>query len=152
MPIHEYGTLYIPDANATGTGRHTTKYQKGCTPHNKGKKWGEFLGKRAQKKCAKGWGNLTKYRVQPMTMPDVVAKRSKPVIAVFPDGAWKWYANARHAAESLGGARTHICQVCNNNLTNAPTRYKGNNTDHAHKGVRFYYETDNNWLNKIKQE
>lgn len=40
----------------------TGRFLKGHVPHNKGKKWSEYMGKRAQKKSAKGWANLDRHR------------------------------------------------------------------------------------------
>lgn len=44
------------------------RFLKGHTPHNKGKKWNQYAGKRAQKRMAKGWVNLRKYK--PKERPD----------------------------------------------------------------------------------
>ena len=44
------------------------QFLKGHTPHNKGKQWKEWAGRRAQKRMMKGWKNLDTYR--PTTRPD----------------------------------------------------------------------------------
>ena len=53
--------LYIPQ---TYEGRNMVngRFLKGHTPHNKGKKWSDYLTKRQQRRCAKGWKNVEKFR------------------------------------------------------------------------------------------
>ena len=36
-------------------------FLKGHAPANKGKTWDEYMPKRSQKRCAKGWKNLDKH-------------------------------------------------------------------------------------------
>ena len=71
---------------------------KGNVPANKGKKWDEFLSKRKQKRCAKGWKNLDLYR--PKGRPDFGALRQKRVIAINDEGRWvvpvSFYTGFRH--------------------------------------------------------
>ena len=51
MPIREelYLPPVLPDYNLK-----TGQFKKGHVPYNKGKKWSEYMTKRAQKRCAKG--------------------------------------------------------------------------------------------------
>lgn len=147
--------LYIPpvkqDRNpATG------RFLKGGTPHNKGKKWAEYMGKRAQKRASKGWANLDKHR--PKKRPDIAGRCRKPVIAVLDDGRWCYFTHIGAAAKWLGGSQENVRRCCHLNNSEAILHdCKGRplgkiNTDHKYKGIRFYFESDNVWTTKIKQQ
>ena len=129
------------------------RFLKGHVPANKGKKWSEYMGKRAQKRAAKGWKNLDKHR--PRTRPDTEGRCRRQVIAIMDDGAWKCYSSIGSAAESLGANRSNISRCCRDNqsrrnLKDTLGRPSNKvNTDHKHMGIRFYFENDNIWTTKI---
>ena len=56
--------LYLPPAPPTRS-RTTGRFMKGHRPANKGKKWSEYMPKRSQLRCAKGWENVRKYGAHP---------------------------------------------------------------------------------------
>ena len=125
------------------------QFLKGHTPHNKGRKWNEYMGKRMQKRAAKGWANLDKYR--PKTRPDNCGRCRLQVVAVFDDGKWTVLPYIGAAGEWIGGNRENVRRCCQLNKARHRNKNTGAvNTDHRYKGVRFYYEKDNIWLTKIK--
>lgn len=93
-----YGELNIQQ-EYTGRNRKTGRFMKGNVPANKGKKWDEFLSKRKQKRCAKGWKNLDLYR--PKGRPDFGALRQKRVIAINDEGGWAVFSSAVAAEKAL---------------------------------------------------
>ena len=135
------------------------QFLKGHVPHNKGKKWSQYMGKRMQKRAAKGWKNLDKYR--PTKRPDTEGRCRKAVIAVTDDGRWFYFSYIGTAAEWVGGSRENVGRCCRCNEAKKvckhdwrPGQPKGAsrvNTDHKYMGIRFYFESDNVWTTKIRQ-
>lgn len=126
------------------------RFLKGHTPHNKGKKWNEWAGKRAQKRMAKGWKNLDKYR--PTTRPDTAGRCRKMIIAVRDDGSWCCLPYIGAAGVWVGGNRENVRRCCQFNQRRHVNRKTGKiNTDHRYMGIRFYFESDPIWMEKIKQ-
>jgi hypothetical protein len=154
-----YGELTLPPV-WTGINKQTGRYLKGHVPANKGKKWSDYMGKRAQKRCAKGWKNLDLHRNK-NGRADNAGRCRKPVIAVMDDGRWLLFPYLGPAAEWIGGKRENIGRCCRFNQAKKvckrdwrPGQAKGAsrvNTDHRYKGIRFYFESDNVWTTKIKQ-
>lgn len=143
----EYGELYIEpqrgDRNAL-----TGRFIKGIIPHNKGKKWSDYMGKRAIRRAAKGWKNVMEHR--PKHRPDNAGRCRKQVIAVMDDGTWKHLAYIGSAAKWIGGSRENVGRCCRFNASKRKNLKTGNiNTDHKYKGVRFYFESDPIWMDKI---
>ena len=142
------------------TGRNfvTGRFMKGHVPANKGKTWDEYMSKRSQRKARKGWKNLDTHR--PTSRPDTAGRCRKPVIAVLDDGSFCYFGHIGDAALWIGGSRENVGRCCRENASkrkllrpwgktsgrNAPT-----NTDHRYKGVRWYFETDNEWMTKVKR-
>lgn len=153
-----YGELYIAPV-CTGINKQNGRFLKGHIPHNKGKKWSDYMSKRMQKRCAKGWKNLDKYR--PKERPDQVGRCLKQVVAVFDDGRWLVFPSVVAAAEWLGGNRSNIGRCCRQNKAKKvcqhdwrPRQPKGAsriNTDHRYMGMRWYFETDDVWTEKISK-
>ena len=153
-----YGELYIAPV-WTGINKQNGQFLKGHTPHNKGKRWSDYMGKRKQRRCAKGWKNLDLHR--PTTRPDTAGRCRKQVVAVMDDGTWLVFPYVGAAAEWLGGCnRENIGRCCRCNESKKvckhdwrPNQPKGAsrvNTDHRYMGIRWYFETDNVWIEKIK--
>lgn len=153
-----YGELYLAPVY-TGINKQNGRFLKGHIPHNKGKKWSEYMSKRNQKRCAKGWKNLDKYR--PKERPDQAGRCRKQVVAVFDDGRWMLFPCIVAAAEWLGCSRSNIGRCCRQNKAKKtckhnwrPGQPKGAsriNTDHRYMGIRWYFETDDVWTEKISK-
>lgn len=142
-----YGELYIPQERATHNALNG-QFLKGHTPHNKGKKWSEFLSKRSQKRCAKGWENLVKHR--PQQRPETAGRCKKKIIAVDDNGKWYMFPYSLLAAKWCGGLRENVNRCCKENQKrHINKKTKKINTDHKYMGVRFYFESDDVWMEKI---
>ena len=124
------------------------QFLKGHEPANKGKKWDEYMTKRAQKRASKGWVNLDKYR--PKTRPDNAGRCGKPVIAVNGNGEWLYFPNIGAAGLYVGGNRENVRRCCQENQRGLSKAGRARNTDHKYKGVRLYYESCSVWTEKIK--
>ena len=123
------------------------RFLKGHTPANKGKKWSEYLSKRKQKRCAKGWENLKKHRVK-----GGPGRPKKPVIAVNETGKWLYLSSCKEAGRLIGVRSENILRCCNQNLIGTKDR-KGNiNCDHKYMGLRYYFESDPKWIDKTNQK
>lgn len=142
--------LYIPPL-LDGRNKVTGEYLPGHVPYNKGMTWDEYLSKDAQERCKKGWDNFQKYR--PKHRPDNCGRCRKPVIAVMDNGCWLYFSYLGAAAEWIGGSRENIGRCCRYNRQTALRWGKHPpNTDHRYLGVRWYFEEDNIWISKIKQQ
>ena len=154
-----YGELTLPPV-WTGINPKTGRFLKGHVPANKGKKWSEYMGKRAQKRAAKGWKNLDLHRNK-NGRSDNAGRCRKQVVAVMDDGSWRWFPYIEAAAEWIGMRRENVGRCCRSNQARKvckhnwrPGQPKGAsrvNTDHKCKGVRFYFESDDIWTTKVKQ-
>lgn len=141
----------------TGINKKNGQFLKGHIPFNKGKKWDECFGKRAQKRMAKGWKNLDKFR--PKQRPDTAGRCRKMVVGLLDNGQWMLFKSLVEAAEWLGGIRENIGRCCRMNKSRKVCKHdwrtgckKGSelvNTDHRYKGIRWYFESDNIWIEKI---
>ena len=143
----------------TGVNKQTGRFLKGHVPANKGKKWSDYMGKRAMKRAMKGWKNVISHR--PKTRPDTAGRCRKQVVAVMDDGSWLVFPYVGAAAKWLGnGNRENIGRCCRCNESKKvckhdwrPNQPKGAsrvNTDHRYMGIRWYFESDNVWTEKIK--
>jgi hypothetical protein len=150
-----YGELTLPPV-WTGINKQNGRFLKGHVPANKGKKWSDYMGKRAMKRAAKGWKNLDLHHNK-NGRADTAGRCRKQVVAVMDDGSWLLFPYIGPAAEWVGGSRENVgrCCRCNqskkvlNDTHGKPTGRM--NTDHKYMGIRFYYESDNVWTTKIKQ-
>ena len=149
-----YGELTLPPVR-TGINKLNGRFVKGHIPANKGKSWSDYMSKRAQRRAMRGWANLDIHRNK-NGRPDTAGRCRKKVVAVMDDGTWLVFPYLAPAAEWIGGNRENVGRCCRQNeakkelnKTNGmPTGRM--NTDHRYKGVRFYFETDDIWLKKIK--
>jgi hypothetical protein len=135
----------------TGINKQTGRFLKGHVPANKGKKWDDYMSKRAQKRAMKGWRNLDIHRNK-NGRADTAGRCRKQVVAVMDDGSWLVFSYIGAAAAWLGGIRENIGRCCRLNrsgveLSKPPGKV---NTDHRYKGIRWYFENDNKWTTKIK--
>ena len=144
-----YGELTLPPV-WTGINKQNGRFLKGHEPHNKGKKWSEWMSKRGQRKVRKGWQNVLDHR--PKTRPDTAGRCRKPVVAIRDDGSWCVFPFLGAAAEWCGGRRENVRRCCQYNSASRVNKKTGRiNTDHRYMGIRFYYESDNVWTTKIRQ-
>ena len=147
------GELTLPPV-WTGINPTNGQFLKGHMPVNKGKKWSEWMGKRAQKRAAKGWKNIIIHR--PKTRADTAGRSRKQVIAVMDDGDWLLFSYIGTAAQWCGGSRENVGRCCRLNNSQRPLNDTHGrptakvNTDHKYMGIRFYFESDNVWTTKIK--
>ena len=154
-----YGELILP-LEYKGRNLKTGRFMKGNVPANKGKKWDEYMGKRAQRRAKKGWKNLDKYRNK-NGRADNAGRCRKVVIAVMDDGKWNVFPYLGAAAKWVGGTRENVGRCCRDNQSKRKLsrpwgirsghKPEAVNTDHRYKGVRFYFESDNTWMEKINQ-
>lgn len=148
-----YGELYLPPVRKPYN-PVTGHFLKGHEPHNKGKRWSDYMGKRMQKRCAKGWKNLRTY--QPRERPDVKLRQGKQVVAVMDDGKWVVLASVQDAAVWLNNIigiksnRENIGRCCRTNHAQYSKTEKVFNTDHKYHGIHFYFEKDSVWMDKIR--
>ena len=148
-----YGELILPPV-WNGRNKRNGQFLPGHKPANKGKKWSEFMPRRSQRNAAKGWKNLKLHR--PTTRSENCGRARKAVIAVMDDGSWKYFSYVGAAGEWIGGSRENVARCCRENQSRRPlldpcgrptTKV---NTNHRYRGVRFYFETDGSWVEKIK--
>lgn len=146
-----YGELHLPPEISTRN-LLTGRFLKGNKPANKGKKWDEYMTKKAQRRAMKGWKNLDLHRNK-HGRPDTAGRCRKQVIAVFDDGSWKHFSYLGAASEWCGGSRENVGRCCRCNQERHISKKTGEiNTDHKYKGVRFYFESDNIWTTKINNK
>lgn len=139
----DYGELHLAPV-ATGRDATTGRFLKGHVSYNKGKKWSEWMSERSQKRAAKGWKNLDK---RPTTPSPNAGRPRRPVIGVMNNDRFVYFPSIRTAADRINGRRDSIRWCCHANLTGTG-RVK---TDHRYRHIRWYYEDDENWMNKIQK-
>ena len=110
------------------------------------------MSESAQKRCMKSLASHRKGRPR----PDVSARCRKPIVALFDDGKWTLFPHSIAAAKWAGGNRENIGRCCRMNmakkvLRDTHGRCTGKvNTDYRYKGVRWYFESDDTWTEKIR--
>lgn len=128
------------------------RIMKGNVPHNKGKKWSEWMDGRKQRKVRR---LLKSYHGRPMRRSEFSGRPKKQIIAVTKDGRFLCFSSITKAAKWAGTYPGHIHKiVTRNKQRNLNTKGKvvpEIRTDHHHKGIRFYYEDDPIWMTKIKR-
>ena len=140
--------LYLPPVKPERN-RRTGRFLPGHEPHNKGKKWEEYVPKKSQRRMRKGWKNLDKYR-NCNGRPDTAGRSRKEVVAVRNNGKYRIFDFIGAAAQWLGGSRENIGRCCRNNQERHVNQKTGKvNTDHQYKGIRWYFTSDPIWQEKI---
>ena len=150
--------LYLPERPTVN--KKTGRFMKGHVPANKGKHWADYMSKRSQRRCAKGWRNLDKYR--PTSHPENCGRCRKQVVAVRDDGSFTVFSYLGVAAKAVGGCRENLGRCCRANasgkvLTTARGKGRGIgspsvNTNHRYMGIRWYFESDYEiWRTKINK-
>lgn len=149
--IKSDSSLYIP-TDWTRVNPRNGQFMKGHEPHNKGKKWEEYVPKKSQRRMRKGWKNLDKYR-NCNGRSDVSGRCKKEVVAVRNNGRYHIFDFLDAAAEWLGGSRENIGRCCRCNQERHVNQKTGKiNTDHQYKGIRWYFASDSIWQEKIGKD
>lgn len=133
-----FGPIY------TGRDRTTGRFLKGCVPANKGMTWDEFMPKRSQRRSAKGWKNLEKHRCKGGGPNS--GRPKKRVVAVMDSGKWVVFPSISAAGKWLGGRTENVGRCCRGNAL-----YHAN-TDHRYMGIRFYFESNDIWIQKVNSK
>lgn len=122
----------------TAEGRPARNFQngtflKGHIPHNKGKKWAEWMDMRKAKKILRiGMKNLK-------GRSDIGGWNKKPVVAITLDGRWFYFESAANAERITGLIRRNITRCCQGKCK------------HCGKFQWFYFN-DDKWLKLINNE
>lgn len=120
----------------TAEGRPARNFQngtflKGHIPHNKGKKWAEWMDMRKAKKILRiGRKNLK-------GNPDIGGWNKRPVIAITEEGRYFYFESATDAAGRTGLIRRNISLCCQGKRK------------HCGKFQWFYFD-DNEWIGLVK--
>lgn len=145
-----YGELILPDT-FTGVNKVNGRFLKGHIPHNKGKKWSDYLPKRTQNKIRRIILQNLSHR--PTKRPDTAERCRRKIIGVMDNGTWLFFSHCGAAVEWMGkGCRRNLERCCLNNESKRVTYPKSKrtvNTDHRYMGIRWYFESDNVWTEKI---
>ncbi len=146
--------LWLPPARVNPI---NNRFQKGHVPANKGKKWDEYMPKQSQRRAAKGWVNVVKYR--PKKRSDVAGRARKKVVVVTDDGKFRIFSYLKEASDWLGRNHDNVGRCCRANMSKKVCKHnwrqgqpKGAdlvNTDHKYMGYRWYYYDDPVWWDKV---
>lgn len=110
----------------------TGTFLKGHIPHNKGKKWAEWMDMRKARKVLRiGMKNLK-------GRPDIGGWNKKPVVAVTADGRWFPFDSATDAARKTGLIRRNISHCCQGKRK------------HCGRFRWFYFDSDE-WIKLVKR-
>lgn len=111
----------------------TGRFLKGHIPHNKGKKWSEWMdGRKAKKVLRIGARNLK-------GRPDIGGWNARKIVAVREtDGKWWCFESAAKAALITGLIRRNITRCCQGKA--------------KHCGAfRWFYWDDEHWAKLVKE-
>lgn len=108
----------------------TGRFLPGHSSFNKGKNWSEWMSKKSQLHAMKGWKNLKGRR-------DIGGWNAKKVVMIREDGRWFVFPSASEAGRKTGIQDTNIRKTCRKERRTAG-------------GYRWFYESDNEWLDLIK--
>lgn len=120
-----YGELNLQPIPKMANGR----FRKGNKPHNKGKKWSEWMDGRKHRKVLKGLKRTGR--------KDIGGWNAKKVVCLLDGKFIGCFDSAKHASEKTGIQRRNICAVCNGKRPKAG-------------GYQWYFESDNKWIEYVK--
>ena len=125
----------------------TGRLMPGARPHNKGKRWDEYMSPRGQETAKIGWENLKcEHKRSPLS-----GKTPTPIIAIVRERP-VFFPTIEAAARWIEGLPQSVHRCAHDNRARTVNRRNGSiNTDHRYKGVRFYYESDEQWTEKISR-
>ena len=109
------------------------RFNPGITPHNKGKKWTDYMDMRH---AAKIIGNLSCRKGNPSGLAGYNRRMQKKVVGVK-DGKISIYEHSEDAARKLGLIGRNIRKCCNGERI-------------SHGGIRWFFFDSNDWINHIK--
>ncbi len=123
--------LYIPP-KYSGRNLTTGQFLKGYVPHNKGKKWSEYMDMRKAKRIKRiAIKNLVRnYRIGGWNAKPVVAIKGNNLVGIFPSAA--------DAGRKTGICGRNIISCCSGKRKTAG-------------GYRWFWEKDNGWCNLIQK-
>lgn len=110
------------------------QFLKGHTPDNKGKKWDEWMPKRAQKRILK---NLDRVRPKGGN-PNLPGSNRKRVVMVTPKGNWAVFESATDAAKKMNLIRRNISHCCEGKRKRCGGRW-------------WYFADDDRWIEQLKK-
>jgi hypothetical protein len=107
-------------------------YMEGHVPFNKGRRWSEYMSKRSQRRCARGWTNIDKFR------------NKRAVVAITEDGVFVGRFESGMSAARASGAQPRNINSCCRKMR----RHAGKTIDG--RRLRWFYEDDDSWINEIR--
>lgn len=111
----------------------TGQFLKGHVPHNKGKKWEEWMDMRKAKRVIRiGTKNLRRGN------PNLGGWNKKKVVSVADDGSYKLYLSATSAAYMTGFKRENIGKCCRGKRKTCG-------------GLRWFFWDSDEWIKLIKE-
>lgn len=108
----------------------TGRFLPGCSTFNKGKKWSQWMSKNGQLRAMRGWNNIKGRK-------DIGGWNAKAVVMIREDGRWFVFPSASEAGRKTGIQEANIRSVCRKKRKRAG-------------GYRWFFESDNEWLDLIK--
>lgn len=109
----------------------TGTFLKGHIPHNKGRKWTDWMDMRKARKVLRiGMKNLK-------GRSDIGGWNKKPVVVVTQDGRWGVFESAASAARKTGLTRRNIAHCCE-----GKRKHCG--------GLRWFFFDSDEWIKLIK--
>ena len=128
------------------------RFLKDHVPHNKGKKMEEWMDGRKMKKVKRlAIENLENARSH-NKRSDKAGRPKKAVIAVYDDGTFRMFGCVSMIPKAIGLGKENVARCCRENASGRTNQKTGKvNTDHRVGGIRFYFENDKNWIQKIKK-
>lgn len=144
------GELYIPP-EINGRNPITGRFLKGHVPPNKGKKWDEYLTEEQQERARIGWSNLSKYR-HVSTIGCGCGRPHRKVVALDAKGRMSIYESIAEACRVHNCNETNIRRCCRENEQHKVGIRGKENTDRMYYGLRWYYESDKQWEQKLHEE
>ena len=108
------------------------RFLKGHVPHNKGKRWEDYMDMRKAKRLKRiGMMNLNGNM-------KLGGWNKKPCVRIDSEGNFKVYQSIEEAGKANGVYSTNICRCCKGKSKNAG-------------GYRWFYEDDKKWFEEIKK-
>jgi hypothetical protein len=118
----------------------TGHYMKGHIPFNKSRKWSEYMSKRSQRRCARGWANIDKFR----NKGACAGWNKRAVVAITEDGVFVGRFESGMSAARASGAQPRNINLCCRKMR----RHAGKTIDG--RRLRWFYENDDRWINEIR--
>lgn len=116
------------------------RFLKGSEPHNKGKKWDEYMSKEGQERAKKGWKNMHRQEIRPAN-----SGRPRRAVIALVDGRPRYIKDIATAGRLINGRLGNVQRCCAENKKNGYERV------HTYKGIAFFYEDDDTWQAFVKK-